>query len=335
MQVYTEPGGPLAALDTGLELANGSVVGIGVFDGVHLGHREILRTARLLAVARDASSGAVTFARHPASVLRPEAAPLAITDLDTKLELLSATGVDFAAVLAFDDEHAREPAEDFVRRVLVDGLAVRAVVVGEDFHFGHQRRGDVAMLTQLGAEHGFEVIGLPLVDERGGATRRGAATDPPVSSTWVRASIADGDMETAHALLGRPHELRGTVVRGDQRGRTWGFPTANVAVAGDTAVPAAGIYAGWLVLGGGKAPRKVLNSAVYIGSRPTVYGDEGDRVVEVHVLDFDGDIYDEPVRVRFGERLRGDERFASFDELQAQIGRDVESARRWLMAVGG
>ena len=211
----------------------GSVVTIGAYDGVHLGHRAIIDEVRHLADTRGALSAMVTFDRHPATVVRPESAPCRLTSLEQRLELLAATGLDLVLVITFDEERSRETAEDFVTEVLVDGLHARAIVVGHDFHFGANRGGNVEMLQRAGAKHGFDVLGMRLV-----ATGREA-----VSSTRIRQLLHDGEVASAAALLGRPHEVRGTVMRGDARGRELGFPTANVKVPDGVCMPADGIYA--------------------------------------------------------------------------------------------
>lgn len=300
----------------------GSVVTIGAYDGVHLGHRKVLALVRELADVRDLDAALVTFDRHPASVVRPDSAPKILTSLQHKLDLLDELGLlDEIVVIEFDLERSRESAEDFVHRVLVDQLDAKVVVVGEDFHFGHKRGGNVAMLSRMGTDLDFEVIGLNLIAPEGGPGHA------PYSSTRIRALVADGDVAGAAELLGRPHAVRGTVVRGDNRGGTeLGFPTANVAVAPDTAMPANGIYAGQLVDPDGV----VRTAAISLGTRPTFHPDAHESVLEVFVLDFDGDLYDTEVEVRFVEHLRGEERFDSVDALVEQMHRDVAETRRLL-----
>lgn len=299
--------------------ASGSAVTIGAFDGVHRGHVALLRLVRDEASARGLETGLVTFDRHPAQVVRPQSAPKVLTTLDQKLELLGATGlVDHGVVLTFDEVRGRESAEDFVNEVLIDCLHSRLVVVGADFHFGHRRRGNVALLTEMGAGAGFEVVGLELVSG-GGDT---------YSSTRVRALIADGAVEEAAGVLGRPHEVRGVVTEGDRRGRELGFPTANIASAADTCLPALGIYAGTLTAEDGvERP-----AAISMGRRPTFYDEAGPLLLEVFVLDFSGNLYGQHCGVRFVARIRPEERFDSVEALVEQMNRDVETARRLLGA---
>ncbi|MGQ0434327.1 MAG: bifunctional riboflavin kinase/FAD synthetase [Microthrixaceae bacterium] len=300
----------------------GSVVTIGAYDGVHLGHRAVIAEVRLRAESAGLASAVVTFDRHPAAVVRPESAPRLLTDLDQKLELLGATGIDRCVVIAFDEARSHEPAEHFVREVLVRCLGAKAVIVGEDFHFGHQRKGNVALLTEMGDELGFEVFGMELVDHTG----RPAGPQARASSTAIRHALVAGDLPAAEAMLGRSYEVRGIVAHGDKRGRELGFPTANVSVPGDILLPADGIYAGWLR----RADGSVLPAALSLGRRPTFYVESHASLLEAHVLDFDGDLYDEHVRVTFVERLRGEERFEQVEDLVAQIHRDCDQARRVL-----
>lgn len=294
----------------------GSVVTIGAYDGVHLGHRAVLAEVHRLARAEGRTSVLVTFDRHPASVVRPASAPRLLTDLDQRLELLAATGaIDLAVVLTFDAERAAEEPEHFVRSVLVDGLGARAVAVGRDFHFGHRRRGDVDLLRRLGSEMGYRVVGLELVDAPGGAE--------PVSSTAIRVLLTAGDVEAASALLGRPHEVRGLVGSGDRRGRQLGFPTANLVVPPEILLPAAGIYAGWYERPGGQTHAAALS----LGVRPTFHDAAAPVVLEAHLLDFVGDLYGETARVRFASRIRGEVRFDSASALVAAMTDDVAVTR--------
>ena len=302
------------------------MVTIGAYDGVHLGHRVVISEVRERAAAAGQRSVVITFDRHPARVVHPDTAPALITDLDQKLELLVATGVDDVLVLHFDEQRAAEPAEHFVRSVLVDCLNVSHVVVGEDFHFGHGRRGNVPMLRDLGATLGFGVHGHTLVDADG----HDALDGDRVSSTAIRRALAEARLADANLMLGRPHEMRGPVVHGDARGRTLGLPTANVAIAPEMLMPSDGIYAGELVR---RDRGDVLPAAVYVGKRPTFHDDRAMTLLEVHALDFDGDLYDEQVAVRFTHRIRPDARFSSTDALAAQLRADCEEAAR-LISVG-
>ncbi|MSO78177.1 MAG: bifunctional riboflavin kinase/FAD synthetase [Acidimicrobiia bacterium] len=304
--------------------ARGAVVTIGAYDGVHLGHQAVLRLVRELATARDLEAVCLTFDRHPAEVVRPESAPKVLTPLDHKLELLEATGfLDTICVLTFDEARSKEPAEEFVRDVLVEGLGARLVVVGADFHFGHKRHGTVRLLEQIGAELGFEVVGLGLV------TAERDSSGLPYSSTRIRELLAAGDVAKAAQMQGRPprpHSVRGSVEHGDARGRELGFPTANVAVPERVCLPADGIYAGTFVAEDGVE----RNAALSLGRRPTFYVDAKKSLLEAFVLDFDGDLYDQQVEVRFVDRIRGEEQFDSVDALVAQMQRDIEVARRML-----
>lgn len=297
----------------------GSVVTIGAYDGVHLGHQAVIAEVRRRADAGGLASVVVTFDRHPASVVRPETAPRLLTDLEQKLELLEATGVDRCLVLTFDEVRSQEPAEDFVDEVLVGALGARQVIVGQDFHFGHRRRGDVALLERMGQERGFEAVALALVDAEG----RPVGEQGRASSTAIRHALAAGDLAAANAMLGRHHEVRGLVARGDERGRELGFPTANVSVPGAILLPADGIYAGWFQ----RADGSVHPSAISLGRRPTFYEEAHASLLEAHLLDFDGDLYGEHVRVRFVTRLRGEARFDGAEALVAQMRRDVEDTR--------
>jgi riboflavin kinase/FMN adenylyltransferase len=293
-------------------------VTIGAYDGVHLGHRALLRDLSDRAAAEGLSTVVVTFDRHPASVVRPDSAPKQLTSLEQKLELLAECGIDRTLVVPFDEVRADETAEDFVEEVLVEQLGARLVVVGEDFHFGHGRKGNVELLRRLGAEHGFEVAGVGLTGDGSEA----------VSSTRIRALIAAGDVAGAAELLGRPHEVRGPVVRGDGRGGPeLGFPTANLAVDDDIALPADGIYAGYFT----RADGSVHPSAISVGRRPTFYEPGiAPVLVEAYVLHFDGDLYGEPARVSFVEHLRPEQRFDSVEALIAQMKADVEETERVL-----
>lgn len=289
---------------------------IGAYDGVHLGHQFVIRQVRELAERLGVASAVVTFDRHPATVVRPGSAPKLLTDLNQKLELLAATGLDYCLVIRFDQARSEETAEAFVTTVLAGRLHARAVVVGRDFHFGHGRRGDVALLARMGAELGFDVLGVELV-------AGGSGGGPPVSSTRIRQLLVSGQVEAAARMLGRDHEVRGVVTRGDGRGRELGFPTANVAVPRDICLPADGIYAGWYGAAGGARHR----AAVSLGRRPTFYDHSDLSLLEAYLLDFDGDLYDQPAAVCFHTRIRDELRFDSVEALVSQMQLDVAATR--------
>lgn len=304
----------------------GSAVTIGAYDGVHLGHRRVIAEVRERARRQGLSTAVVTFDRHPATVVRPESAPLLLTDLDQKIELLADTGVDHVVVIEFDESRSLESAEDFVEEVLVGCLRARVIVVGQDFHFGHGRRGNVALLSRMGEERGFEVVGLGLVDEAGESSH---GPEEAVSSTRIRTLLNEGRVSEAAALLGRPHEVRGAVQRGDGRGgAVLGFPTANIAVPGEILLPADGIYAGHYERPDGT----VHPAAISLGRRPTFYEHADSSLLEAYLLEFSGDLYGESAKVRFVTRLRGEERFDSPEALADQMGKDIEATRVALAA---
>ncbi len=302
----------MKVLGSGARPELGCAVTIGAFDGVHLGHRALIEIVKQRAGELGVASAVVTFDRHPASVVRPESAPLLLTDLDQKLELLEQTGVDYTLVVPFNMERAAEPANKFVEEVLVRRLGAKAVIVGYDFHFGKGRSGNVALLKEMGADHGFAVQELSAVSE----------DQVTVSSTEIRKRLGAGDVETAATMLGRPHEVRGLVLMGDGRGRELGYPTANVHLPTDIALPADGVYAGEYVL----PDATVKQAAVSLGTRPTFYAD-GVNILEAYVLDFDGDLYGQHAKVRFTQHLRDQVRFESIDDLVAQIAHDVDAVR--------
>jgi riboflavin kinase/FMN adenylyltransferase len=298
-----------------------TVVTIGAYDGVHRGHLRVIEAVRQLASASGARSTVMTFDRHPASIVRPESAPKLLTDLDQKLELLAATGIDATVVIHFDEAQSREDPAHFVRRVLIDALAASIVVVGDDFHFGRNREGSVELLRRLGVEGDFDVQPLELLPRPDGI-------DEPISSTAIRRALAGGQVELATELLGRPFEARGIVVVGDQRGKLLGFPTANVEVPNAVCVPADGVYAGWYVRPNGDRFACALN----LGRRPTFYEHADHSMLEAHLLDFEGDLYGERARVQFTHFLRSERKFNGVDALIAQLKHDVEHARAVLGA---
>lgn len=293
----------------------GSVITIGAFDGLHIGHRSLIRQVISRAQDLDCASAVITFDRHPASVVRPESAPPLLTDLDQKLELIGATGVDYTLVVPFDEARAQEEAEDFIDEVLIDRLGARAIVIGHDFHFGRGRRGDAEMLDEIGKSKGFEVIEPAVV----------MVDDVVVSSTAIRAALDEGRVQDAAVMLGRPHEVRGLVIMGDGRGRELGYPTANIHIPSTIKLPADGVYAGTYSSPDGKEHP----AAISLGTRPTFY-DNGDQLLEVHLIDFSGDLYGQNARVRFTHRIRGQERFDSVEALVKKMAQDTAAAQRML-----
>lgn len=291
------------------------MVTIGVFDGVHRGHQQVIGHAVKRAKERGLRSVVVTFDPHPAEVVRPGSHPPVLTEPSRKAELIERLGVDVLCVLPFTQEFSRLSPEGFVHDVLVENLHAALVVVGENFRFGHKAAGDVALLTRLGRSFGFAVEGAPLVSGEGDG-------ETVFSSTYIRACVGAGDVSAAAAALGRPHRLDGVVVRGDRRGRLLGYPTANVLARPYAAVPADGVYAAWLVRD--KAGDR-LPAAVSIGTNPTFAGQ--DRRVEAHVLDFHEDLYGEPVSLDFIARLRDMRTYDTVDLLVAQIERDIADTR--------
>ena len=296
-----------------------AVITIGAYDGVHLGHRAVIDQVRRRADEAGAKSVVVTFDRHPASVVRPESAPRLLTDAEQKMELLADTGVDAVVVVPFDEKQAAESPESFVERVLVRCLRTSVIVVGEDFHFGRHRDGNVDLLRKIGVEADFEVEPVQLVARMDGI-------DEPVSSTAIRRALAGGDIVRANSMLGRPHEVRGEVFPGDQRGRLLGFPTANVAVPSGMCLPADGVYAGWYERPNGA----VYSCAINLGRRPTFYEHADASLLEAHLLDVDVDLYGETATVRFEHFLRSERKFDGVDALIAQLGHDVANARELL-----
>jgi riboflavin kinase/FMN adenylyltransferase len=291
-----------------------SVVTIGAYDGLHRGHIAVISSVVEHARKVGQRSAVVTFDRHPASVVRPESAPLLITSLEQRIELLRETGVDAVVVLEFDEVAASEEAEDFINRVFVDGLAASEIIVGEDFHFGKGRRGNVELLSTMGNEHDFVVTPLSL---------QTTETSEVISSTAIRTALQRGDLDGASNMLGRTVVISGPVVHGDERGRTIGFPTANVDVDEQFIVPADGVYAAWCRTEAGSR----YSCAVNIGKRPTFYGNADRSLVECHLLDFSGDLYDQVLTVEFAARLREEQRFDGLEALTSQLQIDVSRAR--------
>jgi riboflavin kinase/FMN adenylyltransferase len=292
-----------------------TAVTIGKFDGVHAGHRSVIGRLKEAAEERGLKSVVVTFDRHPLALLAPEKCPPGLVGNEQKLDLLAATGIDAALLLAFDRELSELSPEDFVTTVLTGALRARLVLVGNDFRFGHRGAGDVALLRELGARYGFDVETIPDVTPIDG--RR-------VSSTWIRELLAEGRISDAARLLGHDPAVRGLVVHGAKRGRELGYPTANLSPDSDGLIPADGVYAGWLKVGSQRLP-----AAISVGNNPTFDG-VPQKQVEAFVLDREIDLYDQVVEVQFVERIRGMVAFTGIEPLIVQMADDVERVRQLL-----
>ncbi len=293
----------------------GVVVALGNFDGVHLGHHAVIRRAVEEGRARGARVVAATFDPHPREVLWPGNGPKLLTIPEVKRELLLRYGADEVREIPFDEALSKKSPEEFVRDVLVGGIGAEAVVVGENFRYGHRAAGDFESLRRQMREASGEAYAVSIF-----------AVDEDVSSTRIRELVAGGGVRQAANLLGRPYALRGEVVVGDRRGRQIGFPTANVLPDPRVVVPGMGVYAGYVTVEG-----EEYGACTNVGEAPTF--DRRERKVEAHLLGFEGDLYGEIVDVSFVEKLRGEKRFSGIEELKAQIGRDVEEARGVIGAV--
>jgi riboflavin kinase/FMN adenylyltransferase len=298
--------------------ANGRPVyaAIGTFDGVHRGHQEVVGAAAAAARRVAGLSLAITFDRHPSAVVSPQRTPPMIYTMGQKLAALAATGVEATVVIPFDIPFSRQTGEDFIRALARTLGSLAGLCIGRDFVFGHRRSGNLALLQTLGAELGFQVQGVAPVMLDGEV----------VSSTRIRRSILEGDLEAASRSLGRRYAIRGGVERGDQVGRRIGFPTANLATPG-LALPPNGVYAGW-------APHGQRLAVINVGCRPTLLREPGTPRVEVHLLDFEGDLYGAELEVELHRRLRAEQRFPSMEALRDQIARDARAAREILSAEG-
>ena len=285
-----------------------TAVAIGVFDGVHRGHIAVLK--RLREQAGEMPVIAMTFAVHPDEVVTGMPAPPALAPLERRIEMLGAAGLDAVAVIDFDEVVRQLSPEEFVERYIVDGLNATFVSVGEDFRFGFEASGNVDTLRICGGQYGFDVVVTPIVDIHGTEVR----------SSAIRAAVVSGGVALASNMLGRPFEIEGTVVPGDLRGRSIGFPTANITMPECLVRPATGVYAVRCEI----EDRRYLGVS-NVGTRPTFGG--GDETIEVHLLDVDEDFYGETMRVHFIDRLRSEQHFESVEALVAQIEKDIEEAR--------
>lgn len=285
---------------------------IGVFDGVHLGHQQIIRQTLADARQHDGLALVVTFDRHPNAIVAPEHEPPLIYPLSQKIRTIETLGTDALLLIEFNRAFSEQSGETFVRRLASGAGSIQSICVGADFVFGHKRSGNVTLLRQLGAELGFHVHGMSALSLDGTV----------VSSTRIRAAIQTADFDAASQMLGRPYAISGKVTAGDQLGRKLGFPTANLDVAG-LALPADGVYAACATVGGVNH-RAVLN----IGIRPTVETGRNERRFELHLLNFDGDLYGAELEVEFFAKLRDEVKFPSLDALKAQIALDIEAAAK-------
>ena len=301
-----------------------SVVTIGVFDGVHRGHQRIISSAAGAAAELGIPVVVITFDPHPAEVTRPGSHPPLLCTTRRRAQLLADEGVDAVCVLPFTYEFSQLGPDEFVRAVLVDRLHARRVVVGENFRFGHRAAGDVALLAELGEKYDFRAEGVPLLADDG----------VTISSSGIRARLAGGDVAGARRDLGRPHRVEGVVVRGQQRGRALGFPTANLETPPHTVIPADGVYAGFLARLDARGQEvERWPAAISVGTNPTFDGRE--RTVEAYALDRDDlDLYGVHMAVEFVDRLRGMVRFESPAALAEQMRRDVDTARELLVGTG-
>ncbi len=289
-------------------------VAIGVFDGVHLGHQQVIKQTISDARQHGGLALALTFDRHPSAVVAPAKAPPLIYSLPQKLREIERLGVDAILLVEFTREFSQQTGDAFVRQLAQDLQALISVSVGSNFTFGHKKSGNVDLLRSLGAELGFQVHGLDAVSLGGRI----------VSSTRIRETIAAGSISQVNQMLGRPYSIAGPVVRGDQLGRQLGFPTANIGITG-LALPPNGVYA-VIALHGALSIRGVAN----IGVRPTVHGGAAERRFEVHLFDFHEEIYGAELEIIFAGFLREERRFPNLDELKAQIGKDLAAAKRFL-----
>ncbi len=308
------------------DLPYGVIATIGSYDGLHRGQQAVIARVVERASAAAVPAVVVSFDPHPLTVLRPEAAPPRLTTLEQRQELLAEAGVDALLLLRFTHELARTEARDFVRRFLHQQLAVQELYVGSGFAFGHERRGDLQLLREMGGELGFLAEGVEELREAGAV----------ISSTRIRRCVAEGKAEEAMALLGRPFALAGTIVRGDRMGIRLGWPTINLQPEQDL-VPLSGVYTGQAYFPSFPA---TFDCVTNVGSRPTVY-ESYQEVVESHILEFNSDVYGERAEIRFFKRLREEKMFPTVMDLSAQIQRDVEATReyfatrrRWLEKSG-
>ena len=296
-----------------------TVVTLGTFDGLHLGHQKIISDVVDEALERGAESVVVTFDRHPAELLRPENVPYFLTSFEDKVSLIADCGIDHLLVIPFDQAESERSAEDFVREILIGKLSTELLIVGHDVHFGNNREGNFSFLERVAKELDFEIRKVdPVMLSRDDSEA--------ISSTAIRRALRGGEVESATQMLGRPYSISGEVVYGDQRGRTIGFPTANLVLSSDRAWPADGVYAGIFT----RTDDSEHMCAINVGRRPTFYEHADTSLLEAHLLDFDDDLYGEICGVSFLYFLRSEKRFDGIDSLVEQLKDDVAKTRSLL-----
>ncbi len=299
------------------EIQRPTVLTLGVFDGLHLGHQLIMKTVAERARTIGAVPTVITFDPHPRAVLHPESAPPLLQTFDQKIEALGILGIEQTIIIRFTNEFAQIRAEEFLREVIGERLQAREVYLGRGFAFGHNREGNIELLKRVSGELGFQADEVPEVRLRG----------QRISSSRVRQVLAAGRVNLARRMLGRPYGVEGQVVRGDERGHQLGFPTANLAPQ-NRVIPADGVYVTATLI-----EHEWRRSVTNIGTRPT-FAEESSRLVETHVMNWSGDLYGDVVRVRFLHRLRAEQKFASVDQLRQQIESDITRAHRYFESRG-
>lgn len=304
----------LHSIDELSSLSGPVYLAVGVFDGVHLGHQAVIARARGDACAGRGTAVVVTFDPHPLRLLRPQQAPRLLTSTSHKMRLIRALGVEHLLIIPFDAEFAAMPPEDFIRRLASAAKPLREICVGHQWAFGKARAGNLEMLGELGRELSFAEVGLEAITTDGQI----------ISSTWVRAAVRQGDFVTAARLLGREYAVLGTVVEGSRVGRTLGFPTANLS-AHNEQFPPDGVYAVTA-----RWKEMELKGVVNIGVRPTIANTDGERLLELHIFDFNEQIYGEDIEVSFRKYLRPEKKFQGLDQLRTQIALDVAAAKEAL-----
>jgi riboflavin kinase/FMN adenylyltransferase len=297
-----------------LERLRGSLfLAIGVFDGVHRGHQAVISTSADHAATSNGTPVVVTFDPHPEKVLRPQAAPHLLSATQHKIALIRALGVEHLLIITFDKQFAATEPEDFVQKVVIHSKPLREICVGHEWSFGKNRRGNLDLLKKLGAKFNFDVVGIPPVKINGAV----------VSSTAIRQAIEKGDLAKAAEMLGREYTILGTVTRGDNLGKKIGFPTANLSAHSEQ-FPPNGVYVAEARIDG-----ELYRGVINLGIRPTVSSGKSERVLEIHLFDFNRDIYGHEVEVRFLKFLRPEKKFANLEALVQQIRQDVERARQF------